>query len=224
MTFGDLKSRTLKRLDQDPVAGGYFSVAEVGRALNRGQRIFAFLTLCLEDVVSFPLTPGTSFQHMLNTYADWIVPVRITCSGARVKPTTLADLYAYDDSWRTAAGSPTHYGCLGFDLLFTRGSSGTLSITYARMPATMSADADEPEIIEAFTPALIDYAIWRVRSKQGGQEFGKTAEYFSRFIEATKLAGRDVMKRAIAAGNDRLPFDLSRYTPETLGALVGGSK
>jgi hypothetical protein len=209
----ELRGRTLKRLDQDPAAPIYFSAQEVTNALNRGQRLFALITLCLEQIVTFDLTPGTAFYRMLATYPDFLLPLRVrNASGAKVMPATLADLDALDGAWTTDAGPASFYGCLGLDLLFVKGSGGPLSITYARMPATLASDGDEAEIIDAYQPTLIDYATWRVRAKQGGQEFSRAIPYLKTFLDGAKAAAKDTLARAVAAGHDRTPFELKHYS------------
>jgi hypothetical protein len=214
VTALDLTTRTLKRLDQDPAAPVYFTKAEVLNALNKGQRLFAFATLCLERSVSLTLTPGTAFYAGALTALDaaYLIPVRVTNSaGAKVLPATIEQLHALDDQWRSNRGAATHYGCHGFDLLYVRGSGDTLTVTYARMPATLVNDADAVEITDAYQPCLVDYAVARVRAKQGGQEFAKTKPYADRFLGAVKAAAAEVRRRFVRAGNDRPPFEIAAF-------------
>jgi len=219
MNLIDLRQRTLKRLAQDPVSPVYWTTAEVDAALNRGQRLFALITLCLESIVTYPLTPGTAFYHMLATYPDWLQPLRVSLGGLKVRPADIDELDARDDVWEASVAATTEYGCLGMDLFYVRGTTGTLEIAYARMPALMVGDNDPCEIIDASQPCLIDYAIARLRAKQGGQEFTKARPYFQRFLSATRAAAKDTMERSIRAGHDRQPFELKRIDPKALLAL-----
>ncbi len=217
MTGAGLIDRTLKRLDQPLDGSGYFTRTEVLDAINEGQRLFAFATLCLESVVGYTLTAGTAFYSMLNTFADWIVPVRVTFNGGKVRYATLHELDALDSAWSSNSSAPSRYGCLGFDLFFVYGSTGSLTITYARMPADLADSADSsPEIIDAYVPSLIDYAIPRVRAKQGGDEFRKSLPYFKRFIADMTAAAKDTRARALEMGNDRMPFEISNFDPRFL--------
>ena len=219
MTGATLIDRTLKRLDQDPAQPVYFTRAEVLDALNEGQRIFAFLTLCLEGMATFPLTAGVAFYSMLATYADWLLPLRVVraSDGEKVMPASLVELDALDDAWTSATSPASHYGCLGFDLFFVRGTQGSVTITYARMPAAIADSAvSSAEIPDAYQPALIDYAISRVRLKQGGQEFSKTLPNLKRFLDAVAACAKDVMARFARADNDRKPFELSGFNLKAL--------
>lgn len=216
MTLLDLRTRTLKRLDQDVATPAYWTAQEITDALNQGQRLFAFATLCLESIATFALTPGTAFYPMLSAYPDWLIPLRVAqaATGLKVEPATLDALDALDTAWSASAAAPTEYGCLGFDLFFVHGTTGSLSITYARMPATLAADTDQAEIIDAYQPCLIDYAIGKVRAKQGGEEFARSRAYFQRFLLSMQAAAEDNRARAQAAGHDREPFELTKLAKQ----------
>jgi hypothetical protein len=220
MTFADLRNRTLTRLNEDTTTPVYWTAREVGYALNEGQRLYALLTLCLEAIVTFPCSSGSAFYHTLATYSDWLAPLRVqNAAGRKVQPASLDELDALDDTWTTQTIAATHYGCLGWDFLYVRGSGSALTITYARLPVTMVADNDQAEIIDASQPCLIDFAIGRVRAKQGGDEFAKSVPYFKRFLDAAKDGAADSLARSIAGGHDRQPFELTHY-PKLLAALT----
>lgn len=210
MTAGQLKTRALERLDEDASAPVYFTAAEVLAAINEGQRVFAYFTLCLEATGAIALSPGTAWYAPLSSLANWVLPLRVSVGGVKVQPATLQDLRAIDEAWESHTGAPTHYAAHGFNLLAFRGSTGTVSATYARMPAALSADSDVPEIPEAFHESLIDYAIPRVRAKQGGQEFGKALPYLGRFFDSVRKCGDLVRARSLAMRYDRLPPEISR--------------
>jgi hypothetical protein len=217
VTLAELRTRTLKRLAEDPAAPVYFTAAEVTAALNRGQRLFAFATLCLESIETY--YGASAWQSMLPTFPAWLLPVRVrTAAGAKVHWASLRELDALDENWEASAAAPARYGCLGFDLLYLQGR-GTVSITFAREPAEMVEDGDEAEIPDAYQPTLIDYAIGRVRAKQGGQEFTKALPYFERFLAGMKSAAADTRARAVAQDWDRRPFEGLMLDPKLLAEL-----
>lgn len=76
MIVSDLQSRTLERLGEDPDARVFYTEDDVLAVLNLGQRIYAFLTLCLEAQRPFQLTPGNQWYALQKTFADMIVVLR----------------------------------------------------------------------------------------------------------------------------------------------------
>lgn len=138
MTVLELQRRTLDRVGDDPdvaVALMHYTPTEVLAALNQAQRLFVLFTLCLETTANFGLT-GLSRYHMLETFGDWIVPLRIrNQAGAKVRPSRLNDLSQLDSNWPAATGFPTRYAHTGFDLLsIYKRTTATIPITYARSP------------------------------------------------------------------------------------------
>lgn len=77
LALSDLQTRLLARVDEDPANPAYYTAAEAAAALNWAQRLFALLTLCLETVRPFRLTPNVRFYHMLQIWPDWIAPLRV---------------------------------------------------------------------------------------------------------------------------------------------------
>jgi hypothetical protein len=221
MTLGQLRTRTLRRLDEDPAAPVTYTAAEVDAALNEGQQLFVLLTLCLEKTVTFP-PDGSGFHRMLQTYPDWLVPLRIARNGVKVKPARLAELDALDGRWSIAAGEPERYAMQGFDLLsLSSAGQAALTITYAHAPAVMALDADAPQIPGEFHALLIEYALYRVRVKLGAQEFAGGLRHLAVFLDGASKFGKFTRARAAGLQYDVLPFEL-RF-PE-LSKLIGAGK
>jgi len=76
MNAADLKTRTLERLGQDPAAPVFYTAMDALAALNLAQRIFAFLTLCLEVRRQFRLTPGNQWYALQKSFSDLILVLR----------------------------------------------------------------------------------------------------------------------------------------------------
>lgn len=216
MTTANMVNVTMERLGDDPAADTmFYTYGEVLAALNAIQRLFVLLTLCLERTATFALaTDGTSSYELMNTFADWLVPLRIrVVGGAKVRPSTLADLAALDNSWRVSSGVPSRYAVTGFGLLsiYKQPTVATsLDITFARCPALMTATVD-PEIPEQYHPNLIDGAIPFLRIKEGAQEWQKTLDLWTRFIDAAKDLAGQVKSRNIELGYDVLPSEVARF-------------
>jgi hypothetical protein len=80
VTLGELKSRIFTKVEENPSAPVYYSTDEVRDSINEAQRLFAFLTLCLESIRPFVLTPGVRFYSLLKEWVDWIAPLRVRLS------------------------------------------------------------------------------------------------------------------------------------------------
>lgn len=211
MTLGDLTARVYQRLNEVSSAAGYYSPAEVTAAINEGQRFFCLLTLCLEATANFTLAANTSFYHMLTTFPDWLVPLRVYCGVDDVRPSSLSLLSAYAPNWMAVTGSPERYVAKGLDFFAiypTPTSATALSITYARAPQTLTNGSDAPEIPEAYHSALADYGVYRLRIKEGGQESAKVMAYWQRFLADAKQEGDYVRARNLTARYDAIPFEL----------------
>lgn len=210
MTLLDMRTRALTRLSEDISSPVTFTAAEVTNAINEGQRLFVLLTLCLESSSTIALTPGTAFYAPRSTFSSWLLPLRASIGGARIVPATLEDLDALDTGWQSRTAAPSSYGSLGANLIFFKGSTGTVKLTYARMPAALAGDSDVPEIPAATHPCLADFAINRVRAKQGGQEFGKTLPLWGRFLDTAMQTASYTRARSLASGYDMLPIELTK--------------
>lgn len=76
MTAADIITRTLERLDQNPGAPVFYVASDALAAINLAQRIYAFLTLCLESQRPFQLTPGSQWYALQPQFTDMILILR----------------------------------------------------------------------------------------------------------------------------------------------------
>jgi hypothetical protein len=212
MTAGEMQTRVLERLDQMGGVEGYYSAPEALSAINEGIRFFTLLTLGLEAQASFTVTAGAAFYHAQDQLADWLLPLRVRVTGGGfLRPARLDDLDALNTAWQATAGTPNRYAALGFDFLaVTPQANATLDITYARAPVPLAASTDVPEYPEDTHGAFTDYAVNRLRFREGGQEFGKTLPYLRRFMDEAARYGNYVRARSVAGRYDKLPPEIER--------------
>lgn len=222
MTLAELETRTLERLGETSAAGGYYTPAQVRMALNEAQRLFAFLTLCIESTDTMPLTANTAWYSPLSTLPRLIVPLRIRIAGTggtKLEPKRLEQLDALSANWQTDSGPPRRYACCGPNLLAIHPSptagGASLSVTYARSPIPLVGSGQAPEIPEEYHPDLINYAVPRLRASEGAEEWRKNLADFLRFWRAARKLAMYVRARNQSAQYDHLPpeqqfFDKSR--------------
>lgn len=219
MNVLELQRRVLDRVGDDPDADPalmHYTPTEALAALNQAQRLFCLFTLCLETTANFALTGQTSY-HLLDTFPDWIAPLRIrNALGAKVRPSRLTELAALDQSWRVRTGAPIRYNLAGFDLLSVyMSNTSVVPITYARsaVPLLSTYPADNgqsPEIPTRAHPALIEAAVPILRIKEGMQEWKKTLGGWDRYLEVVGEVAGQVRARNRELAYDSLPPELKR--------------
>ena len=217
MTVSQISNLILSQVD-DPTGAGFAPATlpnttppEVLAAINEGQQLAAWLTLCLEKTADFTLTTACFYQPR-PVLTDFLVPLRFTLSGVRLRPATMAELEAENDAWQATAGNPTRYACLGFNLLIvTPQASGTAKMTYARSAAALVNDADVPEIPAAYHQDLVDYGVYRVRLKEGAQGLARGLTRLNVFLDDMTKLGDYVRARTAAARYDVQPFELKLF-------------
>ena len=212
MTCGEMADRVLKEVGVDPLAPVYYHHNEAVDALNEAQRFFALLTLCLESTGSVALEAAITWYDMLGSQPDMGVVVRVSRStGEKLRPCRITDLDARGATWQGEAGNPVRYAVAGPLLAIHPRpaiNSGEVVLLCSRMPARMTADSAVPEVPAEYHPDLIDYAVYRLRMKEGGQEFVKELPRFQSFMAAAKKMADYVRRRNGGGAYDRLPFEL----------------
>lgn len=219
-----MSARVLERLDQP--GGGYYTNAEALSAINEAMRFFALLTLGLEKTVTFNTGSSAPFFHMQSFFGDWLLPLRMTTStGKQVRPARLSDLDCLDANWQNSTGTDAlRYVALGLDFVVIYPASQNLptTITYARAPVPLVGAFDVPEFPEQTHPAFVDYGTYRLRFREGGQEFAKALPYFQRYLDEAQRYARLIRARNIGSRYDKLPFELERADLSKLLSLRPG--
>ncbi len=214
MTNAEILDRCTVRLG-DSLGGGHYTRGEILVAVNQVYRLMCFLTLCLETTEPFTLTTGDAFHKMLDTFGDWILPLRIRLSsGQKLFANRLVDLAALDSSWSATGGTPERYALLGFDLLCVYKVPTfdvVAQVVYARTPAPLADDSGEPETQEEYHQSLIDGAVSFLRVKEGAQEWQKTLPSWDRYMSACNKLASYVRARNKELGYDHMPFELARF-------------
>jgi hypothetical protein len=235
MDLGAIGQLVLSQVD-DPAGMGFTAAArpnitppEILAAVNEGQQLAALLTLCLETTAAFPLTANTCWYLPRPVLTDLIAPLRFVLGGVRLRPSVLADLDARDSLWQASSGSPARYALLGFNLMAVTpqpASDVTAQMTYAQSPPALVNDADTPAIPEAYHQNLVDYAVYRVRLKEGAQGLERGLKRLNLFLDDMTRLGNYVRERSVAARYDVEPFELqlfdrSRMIDEVMKGRMG---
>lgn len=213
MTVAELKAQIAADIDEDLGAPVYYSAAEQLAALNEAQNLFCLLTLCLETTAPITFQAGKSRYRIRGYLNDFLLPLKVTVAGKRLKTARIDDLDALSDSWEATPGAPERYAQLGFSHLAVtpqpvEATAGT--ITYARAPQPLVDDSSEAEIPEDQQNALADYAYCYLRVKDGGAEaMQQCGDRLNRFLASCQKLAQYVRARAQAGKYDRKPAEIS---------------
>lgn len=220
MTAYEIAQRVLRRLDDDPAHPASVAPStnpdnpvpvEILAAISEGQELAAMLTLCLETTVDFPLTAGVPFYGLRTLLPDYLCPLRITVNGVKLNPRTLAELDMENGSWQAAPGTPSKYLAMGFGFFGVSpqpAADATARFTYAKSPAPVIAD-QFLEIPEGYHWTLEDYAVYKVRLKEGAQGLARGVKCLNRALDAWAELGDFV--RSKSKGYDVQPFELKLF-------------
>jgi hypothetical protein len=219
VTTKEISDRILARLD-DP-AGETVAAdpngpvpPEILAAINEGQELFSLLTLCLEQTDNWTLPASTPWLSVRASFPDFLVPLRVQVGSTRIRPATIAELDAENDQWQATQGTPARYLTRGFNLFaFTPQpiTDTVLTLTRARAPVQLVADAF-PEIPEEYHgTALLNYGVYRIKLKEGAQGLQRGMGYLNAFLDDAQRLGDFVRARSQAARYDALPFELKLF-------------
>lgn len=227
MNLGTIKARIWQRLD-DTNPGTYYGATSVVDAINEGQRLWCLLTLAIERSKGITLTANQAEYTNLRTLIgspSYLLPLRLTLdsSGTVVKPATIHELDAVSETWLSTAGTPERYATRGFDYLAIypqpTGNTGA-SLMYAAEPLALAGDLDTPEMPEEYHLDLIEWALYRLRKREGGQELEKVMPHLESFLAGAKKFAVYQRARSQAQLYDRGPFDLDSFDRSRLLKLI----
>jgi hypothetical protein len=223
MTTKEISDRIIARVDDSATAPRSITPDpnspvpdEVLRAINEGQELAAWLTLCLETTAAITLTASGTFYLLRSVFPDFLVPLRLMGPNGRIRPATLSDLDALSPTWQSwawTAGTQQRYTTLGFSFFATAPQpveDQACTLTYAKAPALLVGDAF-PEIPEAYHTDLVDYGIYRVKLKEGAQQLERAMKHLNRFLDRMDKLGNYVREKSRASKFDTLPMELALF-------------
>lgn len=222
-TLGSLRTRLWKMLD-DADGGQYYSRDFIDHCLNRAQRLFALLSLCIERTVTFNLTNGQAFYLISDQISDFVAPLRISFNGTRLRSDRIHDMDSRDSTWRARPGNPARYATLGFDLLAITpqpvSGVNTLDFTYSAEPPLMVNPTDVPTLPGDQQAALLDGAYYFCRLPEGGAELQAATVYLKRFIDQAQKYAAFVRSKSRGPLYDVQSFDLRSFDRGRLDVVL----
>lgn len=212
MTFLELQSEVCRRVNEDVSLPVYYTLAEIQASINAAQQAFALFTLCLEKTGTLNLVTDQVFANASTTLTDWICPLRLEAGGVKLDQSPIAEFASINPLWAQSAshGTVLRYACLGHDLLAfqpTPSANVAVSCRYAYSPAAMTLAGDIPVIPAEDHLALVEYAVVRLRAKDGGKELAGEMPRMKVFMDACAKRARTVRDRALQLRYDNAPSE-----------------
>src|SRR5215467_5332070 len=210
MLTAQIVQNVCSRIDeQDPANPISVSDNLILNAVNEGQLFASFLTLFLVKTASFALS-GLAFYNPRQILPDFLVPLRLSVGGIRLRPSTLTELDGWNGAWQATAGPPARYATIGSNLLaVTPQSAASMLFTYAASPPLMVLTPGDVLVIPpAYHQSLVEYGIYRVRLKEGAQQLARGLTNLNTYLNAMQELGDWVRNRSKAAAYDVEPIEM----------------
>ena len=164
MTRLELEQRTLRALNDDPVAPVYSSRTEIQDALQEAQEVLTEEAPLIKRTFTLPRRPGHLVYQLPGVGDQILAPYRVWLPDLkqRLEAKTLTFFDQTYERWLTVTGPPAYWAPLSWDQFLiwpgTGAGEGWLEVNCYCWPTAMVDDGDEPEFPPATHPALVPYA------------------------------------------------------------------
>jgi hypothetical protein len=159
LTWSTLETLTGRIIND--TANVFHTQAVVRRNLEYAELFLAMARTFAEATGNLALSSGVPIYSIHSTFADFIMPLRVTINDVQLRRTNLASLGRFKDTWFTSAGTPDSYFMVGATLLGfypTPNASMTAKVTYLRVPPTGVGGGSSPVIDSSFHEIMPHYA------------------------------------------------------------------
>lgn len=171
-TWEDIRQDVQNEVDDED---GVFHPNSVVRSyLEHGELFLSLSRFLVEKTVTFPLVANVAEYNMLDTYPDWVWPLRAAITGLPpVTEVKLESVARTRPAWRQTRGTPENYIRLGMTMLAflpVPNVNMQVVVTYLATPATMLSDppgGDVPTIQDMWHAPIMDYGVLLATAKEG---------------------------------------------------------
>ncbi len=209
MQLSELRAEVQRRLNESTSSPVYFEDDDVDLALNDGYREISDASEWYETSDSITLVADQLYYDLDDLLGDVLLPLRIQNDSTSrwLTETTWKELDATYQKWQVQTGEPQRWVLRGLWQMgfwpFAGASGDTLTMKYAAMPSTMSADTDTPGFPARYHYTLVEYACYDLLVQEG--EVAKALRYWNKYLrgEATLrdfVKGRSRVDRSGVVG------------------------
>lgn len=163
MNLGEIKTRILEAIDDNPDEPVFFSDDQMTTLANEAIEVLAEDTRAIKRSAILPLRPGMGFVYTPSIAPDMMTPTRIWDHSRqrRLTAVSMSNLDEHQERWMHTPGLPEVWFPLGWDLfgIYPRpvAAGGALRIDYIAWPRALMDDDDESELPNATQDALVLY-------------------------------------------------------------------
>lgn len=197
MTRLELQTRTLRALNDSPVAPVYWDTSEIQDYLGEALEVLAEDVPYMKRTFLVPRRPGVSVYQISGISPSIMAPYRVYLPDyqRRLDSKTLHDLDGRYPYWMEAVGLPECWISLSWDqfmvALHETTSTGTLELNCYCWPETLATDASVPELQPTSHEALAIYAegLGRIKEWMPQEAVELWKQFFAKYGHAKSQAG-----------------------------------
>ncbi len=153
------------------------------------------------NITAASLTANQTYYTLTSWASGAMVVQRIETSNTHLDPVDIGELNEMNPTWlTTAAGTPSTWLQLGFGsfILYPK-TSGTLSSTlYTLDKITVpTSDSDYIQVGDEDLPAIVDFATFIARLKEGGKEASESVGLIQNFLKAAAKYNANILNTSL---------------------------
>lgn len=163
MNLGEIKTRILEAIDDDPDDPVFFSGAQLQTLVEDATEVLCEATRAVKRSAILPLRPGMGFIYTPSIAPDIMTLTRIWdhTRSRRLTAVSMADLDEHQERWQNTNGVPEVWFPVSWDVfgIYPAPSTagGALRVDYIGWPRNYLDDEDESELPNATQDALVLY-------------------------------------------------------------------
>ena len=193
VTLSALQSRVYARLDTSPL--GLYPVSQVTLVLNEGLRRLNMLIGWKMDTVAVP--GFTQANTLVYTVPDTLtIPTMVWCEKRALRKISLARISQQFKNWITdtnlTAGPISRWVPIGLTKFAIHPQDSAdgrlLEVTGIAKVTPLVGANDTVDIEDEWADALVDYALSRIRLKEGGTRFASDSIIYNQLVSKIKPA------------------------------------
>jgi len=205
--LNSLEQQVLRIIGEDPSSPDVFTDQNIGQvrcSLNDAIQEITMLTGGHEDTFHVPLLTDKKFYRInfARGFFGWIVDCWIVGGRRRLEQTDFIKLWAENNRWLRAAGTPWQYFQVGANIIgLDRSPSSDTDVLELRcvvIPAAYKQDSDKIKLRKEFQHAAVNFAVSEYWASRGDTQ--SAVDGFQMYSDAlgTRIGYKPAKNRIVA--------------------------